>query len=291
MDKIPVFTMEEHHEAFYIWHLAKERKYIKPSGNVLLHVDHHDDMELGGYTQEFLDSLSEMTVQKSRTLTYSQLGIANFIIPVLYEGVFDRLYMHKGLLPQQFQKENKFIQRRNSMELIHGRYIPFIHGPFKGNPDYAFYTYLEGALSEMEDKQDIVLDIDLDYFWWDDSLTSVGEKRMEITEEAYIEYMENPYHPFRILPILMVRAAKENGKYYLDYKEYREPDRAPGKERVKKRICRFTEWLAQQKIYPSVIDICRSRNSGYLPKEADSFVEEILLEELNKNYTLELVGK
>ncbi len=289
MDKIPVFNIEEHHEAFYIWHLAKDRAYIRPSGNILLHVDHHDDMEFNGYTQRFLDSLSGMTVQESKVFTYHELGIANFIIPALYEGIFEKFYLHKGLTCQEFRKENKFIQRRNSMELIHGRYIPFIHSPFKENPEYTFYTYYEGALSEMEDKQDIVLDIDLDYFWWDDSLTSVGEKKIEITKEAYEEYMENEYHPFRILPVLMVRAVEQNGRYYLDYKEYREPDRVPGKELVKKRIQHFIKWLSQQKIYPSVIDICHSRKSGYLPREADPFVEEYLLEGLNEIYSLEFV--
>ena len=46
---IPVYCMEEHHEAFYYWGLAVENGYLQKEGNTLFHIDHHDDLENGGY--------------------------------------------------------------------------------------------------------------------------------------------------------------------------------------------------------------------------------------------------
>ena len=53
MKKIPVIRMNEHHEAFLCWDKLIEAGYISAEGNYLLHVDHHDDMECGGYDWSF----------------------------------------------------------------------------------------------------------------------------------------------------------------------------------------------------------------------------------------------
>ena len=53
MSKIPVYIMEEHHEAFYYWNYFIECGLIPPKHNYLLHIDHHDDMEAGGYDWDF----------------------------------------------------------------------------------------------------------------------------------------------------------------------------------------------------------------------------------------------
>ena len=46
---IPVYCMEEHHEAFYYWGLAVENGYLQKEGNTLFHIDHHDDLENGAF--------------------------------------------------------------------------------------------------------------------------------------------------------------------------------------------------------------------------------------------------
>ena len=52
---IPTIIIDEHNEAFYIWHYFIEKKFINRTENYLLHVDHHEDMECGGYDWDFSD--------------------------------------------------------------------------------------------------------------------------------------------------------------------------------------------------------------------------------------------
>jgi hypothetical protein len=44
---IPIFIMEEHHEAFIVWNYAMRAGWIPVKENCLFHVDTHADM--GGY--------------------------------------------------------------------------------------------------------------------------------------------------------------------------------------------------------------------------------------------------
>lgn len=110
MLKMPFLTMEEHHEAFYYWGLAVEKGWIPPQGNVLFHVDHHDDLTCGGYFHDF--SKSFLTLEERRVFTYSALGIADFIVPALYEGLFSQMFNMKGLVKQPFSTEEKQTRTR-----------------------------------------------------------------------------------------------------------------------------------------------------------------------------------
>lgn len=48
MNKIPFYIIEEHHEAFLIWHYAIIKGLINKNRNTLLHIDEHSDMLLPG---------------------------------------------------------------------------------------------------------------------------------------------------------------------------------------------------------------------------------------------------
>lgn len=96
MSKIPVYIMEEHHEAFYYWNYFIECGLIPPKHNYLLHIDHHDDMEAGGYDWDF--RIPWESLEQIRTFTYEKLGIADFITPALYQGIFDTVHIMKNLL-------------------------------------------------------------------------------------------------------------------------------------------------------------------------------------------------
>ena len=51
--KIPVLRMYEHKEAYLCWDRMVNAGYISPTGNFLLHIDHHPDMEGIGYSWDF----------------------------------------------------------------------------------------------------------------------------------------------------------------------------------------------------------------------------------------------
>ena len=43
---IPVVLMEEHHEAFLVWEVARQKGWLPTEGSFLLHVDAHSDLSL-----------------------------------------------------------------------------------------------------------------------------------------------------------------------------------------------------------------------------------------------------
>lgn len=288
---IPVYTMEEHHEAFYYWNYFIKRGYIPAAGNYLLHVDHHDDMECGGYDWELARLFSENDLEKIKEFTYWRLGIADFIVPAVYQGIFEKVHILKNLMPNPIREQRQYIKLKGDSELERGDMIPFIHGGFVGNEDspYSFFRLLEGGLEKMDcPETPVVLDVDLDYFVWDSSLSSAYPKRMEITQQAYREYMENPYHPYRILPRQLLEAVEEDGKYYMEYREKFGTDKLPTEERMKKRIEGLLDWLAECRIRPAVIDICRSRYSGYLPSSVFPWIEEEFVGRLGERMEIEI---
>ncbi len=271
--KIPYALFEEHHEAFYYWGLAVEKGWIAPRGNTLFHVDHHDDMESGAYPHNFETPFSSL--QERKEFTYHCLGIADFIVPALYEQLFDSLYMMKAVLPKPFGQEQRLVQLSDGNCLRACAYIPFLHAEYKksNHPNYRFFSYYEGSLSDTPPMDNVVLDIDLDYFCWDDSLRTVGAKRIELTKEGFEDYQNNPYHPFRILPRKLLDAVEENGRYYLQYQEPLNMEAIADEERIQKRMDRFFQWMSQQPWQPRFLSVCRSAHSGYLPAVRAAFVE------------------
>ena len=51
-------------------------------------------------------------------------------------------------------------------------------------------------------------------------------------------------------------------------------------------MARFEEWLSNQEWKPKVITLCRSAISGYLPSDYSQYVEEQLLECLERIYSI-----
>ncbi|MDO4730998.1 MAG: UPF0489 family protein [Clostridia bacterium] len=280
--KMPFLMMEEHHEAFYYWGLAVKNGWIAPRGNVLFHVDHHDDLVGGGYIYDFSRPFADL--EERKIFTYSHLGIADFIVPALYEGLFSKMFNMKGLVKQAFSCEERLVRLCGKNVLATANYIPFLHADKRRNnaAGYSFYTYHEGALSDTEPLENVVLDIDLDYFCWDDELCTVPPKRMEITKEAYEEFCEDPYHPFRILPRAMLQAEKEGTRYYIRYVEMPINEKPADEMLIRNRVDRFFNWLRNQPWEPSLVTICRSAHSGYLPQDKAGLVEELVCKGLKE---------
>lgn len=283
---IPVYCMEEHNEAFYYWGLAVEKGYLNREGNTLFHVDHHGDLEGGGYFHDFSKPFQNLNDRKQ--FTYEKLGIADFIVPALYEGIFSQIYNMKALTPRPFVPRERFVKRIGNSALMMGEYVPFLHADLrKGKKEeYRFFTYCEGSLSDTPKLENTALDIDLDYFCWDNSLKTVPPKRIEITKEAYEEYRENPYHPFRILPRRLLKTEESGGRFYIRYEEPPVQTKEADEARIRKRIERFMEWLQTVSWQPRLITLCRSAYSGYLPAGYARLVEELVREGLENIYQL-----
>lgn len=285
---IPLQIVEEHNEAFSLWQSAISGGIV-PKGATLIHVDHHDDMECGGYDHDF--SLPIVTQDQAENFVDNAAGIADFIIPAVWEGWFSAVAVVKSVLSEKFRCEERYVRCRDKSVLRSGRAIPFVHGQFRDDPTsgYRFFTYAEGFGNQMPLQGPYVLDIDLDYFCWDDSLSTAAPKRMEITEDAFRQYQENPHHPFRLFPRRLLKVVSESGRHYLEYKEHESAPSLCSEERIAKRVNTLCSWLVDNQIKPAYIDVCRSRYSGYMPAIRWQFVEETLLKVLANNYVLDII--
>ena len=284
---IPLYIIEEHHEAFYIWNRATEAGFLPPCGNTLLHVDHHPDFECGAYGVDLdvlFASLADM-----RMFTYDSLGVADFICPAIYQGVFNEIVIVQDFNPTISKPVEKIITLDASEVLTIKEITPLSRiGLLKPDADYRLFTYSHGGLGDFSTPQPLVLDIDLDYFCWDDSLSSVVDKRLEITKQAYLDVTENLYHPFRLFPKAWLRPIEEGGRFYLKYLGLPKPEPLPEKELIQKRIDIFINWLDRNKIAACIISVCRSRYSGYTPVAVWAEIEKNLLKRLAEMYDYDL---
>ena len=78
----------------------------------------------------------------------------------------------------------------------------------------------------------------------------------------------DPYHRLRMMAGGKLYAEKRDEQYYYVYRPgpVREsPELNP--EEINQRIEIFIDWLQANNIKPALIDICRSRFSGFTPAE------------------------
>lgn len=287
---IKTFLIEEHHEAFFVWQYAIQKGLLSKKGNLLYHVDEHSDLS----TPRFNTSIHDLNnnLQALKKFTYQELGIANFIMPAIYLGVFNKVVWfkqnHRSLSKNAF---NMFIKSYgdDGMRLISGKTTDNI---LSSQEKKVLFVYEKKILSEMIFDKNIVLDIDLDYFSCSGDPNLLNEIHIEITHEEYISFQSDPYHRINFTGIGRIEAIQENGKYYYLINYYKNV--YPNNLRVEadeiiKRIDLFGEQLKSKEIVPKIIDICRSRKSGYTPKDQWEFIEYKLLEKLRNLYDIELI--
>lgn len=282
---IPVSLVEEHHEAFYCWHYFQDQGWIKKEGNYLLHIDHHDDLSVSCYHWDL--SRMPRNYQEAVDFVYQALGVGDFILPAVYQKIFSVVHLMLRVSPEKYQDVQNVMKAKET-ELILSKEIPLIHGKYKNNPDsgYVFFTMRKGGLNSITIEQPVVLDVDLDYFCWDDSCATGTKSTIEITKEAYEDFVADRYHPFRLMAKRIMEAEIRDGKYYLNCISNARRELLPDEEKIKTRIDKVISWLSENQICPAAIDICRSVRSGYLPREAADFVEKEFLSQLGKLYEL-----
>lgn len=291
---VPLFIIEEHHEAFFIWSYGYFNGFIRPFGNTLLHVDSHQDMEttrLNASVDELADDLTAIY-----NFGYQELGIASFIIPAIYRGIINN-YTHLcrydaycGKKLHQFvaswQSQGKYFEIGEVKPLLRRR----LESEEQQWGKYQFFSYQEiGLASQFTTSQPLILDIDLDYFSCDNSLSSVQTK-IEITEEAYRDFISNKYHPLRIMPVAAFSVSKEGERYYLYYTERQEEKdlKKVPPDMIHKRINNFINFLTKNNLQPGLITLCRSRFSGYTPADQWKYIEDNLLAGLANIYNLNI---
>ena len=305
-NKIPIIVMEEHKEAYYVWHIFSEMGRIGKFQNILLHVDHHED-NLGGVYNVEIDKLPK-DLEFSKYLSYEEFGIANFIVPAVYERMFtkwicvlrDGYEVHTekkyfGCRQKEVGGKRKSVLSELVSTAISDEEKKLIEENEKKGllSDVRVVDWLAGGLGEYGDfSAPVVLDIDLDYFCWSDTLKNGVERTVEITAQAWEKFKENPYDCFRVMPDLFIRIYESGGKYYLtllNNRLYTEEDEEMSEKILLERLDKFFAWLKKQKFVPAAIDICRSRISGYLNTDYFPLVENEVLRRLDELYGTEVL--
>lgn len=288
MRKIPTFIIEEHHEAFIVWNLAVEKGWLPSTKNYLFHVDEHSDMA----TPRFNRSVLELKDHKSdvKKFTYEELNIASFIIPACYCELFNKVYWFRQKHKRTYIRPVKmFVRSYNQAgkRLVSGR-IKDLKTIVDDTDRKSFDYYLQ-TIEQMPPDKKVVLDIDLDYFSCSGNPNALEEIYIEITKEEYENFIHTPYHKLRYCGFSRVEAEIKDNRYYYIANNFNElyPVEVKVEQPViTERIDRFVELLERKKVIPYIIDICRSRFSGYTPLDQWKFIEETLMERLKKLYDM-----
>jgi len=156
----------------------------------------------------------------------------------------------------------------------------------RSNPDCKSVMFHQIDTKESVDLTiNVILDIDLDYFFCDYDTGETFE--VEITENEYKTFCKNPYHRLHMTSGGKLRAEERIGTYYYIYqpKTIKNTPEFNAIE-VMKRIEDFASWLQKQKIKPMLIDICRSRFSGYTPSKHWQWIEEYVLNKIEEIFPI-----
>ncbi len=282
-----VFIVEEHNEAFYVWMKAYRDGLIAP-GNLLLHFDDHADFRYPVLDTSICEVMN-MTGDATAHFVRAELNIDSFIVPAIYLGLINSFCwvrqdiektVTQSLFARTFNNEGKyFLQGIAKNGLPDEKCVPFQY----------IKTGAEG-FSVLDNNnisaQDVLLDIDLDYFSCCENPYVQNEVVIEITEQEYNDFLQNRYHYLHFVTA-RVEAVQYNQSYF--YVLNGVAERYPSKREVDeneiiRRIGKLVNDLAEKRIEPSLITICRSRHSGFTPRHQWQFIESNLLSALGMLY-------
>ncbi len=282
-EMIPTFIVEEHHEAFFVWNYAVLSGMVPERLNTLLHVDNHADLQL----PRLETSLKELGQDPAGifAFTKNQLGIADFILPAVYRGLFTEIYWLVER-PQLLDKE-RFLNVVSLNGDGHTLIVTdnfLLAGMFNPDRQAAVLRQID-CTGELSPAGKVILDIDLDYF----SCDAIGGEtwQVQVTEGEYRRALDDPYHRLRLKFGGKLQVQARDGKYYLGYHPPLIQDGTPSdRTRIVERMDSFIRWLQTNHLQPALIDICRSRFSGYTPIEHWQWIEAELLGKMAKIFPM-----
>ncbi len=289
MNKIHTFIIEEHHEAFLVWNYAINNCIIPKENNVLYHFDEHADMNTPRFNSCIHDNLKDLG--KLKEFTYRELSIADFIIPSVYLGIFNKVYWFKQRKSKKRRQSNYFVRSYNQQgkKLISGAQRELNID----DRDRKTFKYFIRNIEEVpSSNKKIILDIDLDYFSCVGDLNDIGEHFIQITKSEYDKFKKDRHNRLNYIGLNRVEAIKRDSKYYylINYFEEIYPNALKVDEYIiKERIKLFGRTLKVKSIKPQLITICRSRHSGYTPGDQWSFIQKELIQELKRIYNLSIL--
>ncbi len=288
--KIPVYILEEHHEAFLVWILAAKSGLIAETDNILYHFDDHSDMSVPKLNKPLQDVL-RWSEKQVREFTYTELDIASFILAAGFTGTLSHVCWIQTDMPRSGVTDMYITSYNDDYQTIFAGALNTASQPLiQSDHRILKYERANPANFHPVKKNGILLDIDLDYFSCETNPETRNEVILEVTAEQYDEFQQQQYHPLKFA-VHRVDAMIQNNRYYLVINYYKSVIPSPRKvtpEKIRERINDFIALLRGKCIIPALITICRSRFSGYTPEDQWEMIEKMLLTGLKELYQTDL---
>lgn len=288
--KNSIYIVEEHNEAFYIWLKAFNEGLIS-ANNTLLHFDEHADFRYPVLKNSInkVVRADESFIQK---FARTELHIDSFIVPAIYLGIINEFYWIRQDIHKTDVSEH-FLRTYNN----EGKY--FISGKktsVTGQQTGNSFTYVKTGAEELsklkiDPAKPVLLDIDLDYFSCCENPYIQNEIVIEITEQEYNDFINNPYHYLHFVTA-HAEVMKYNGSFFYvlnNVPEKYQSKREVTESEIIKRIGVFVNDISSMGVVPAVVSICRSRYSGFTPFHQWEFIEKQLLSALKLLFDFEVV--
>jgi hypothetical protein len=286
---IPLVAFEEHYEAFFVWHHARDAGWLAESNNVLLHVDEHDDLRLPT-SREPLPARRDAVA--AARYTYNDLNISSFIWPSVYAGLFDKLHwlrrQHDASSDAPSHVKLSFDPQR--MPLPWNKSESAAPDTVAATPEEVTCEYRRiEPTGRLSPTAPVVLDIDLDYF----AVNEIADRpvsHIRLDEAFARDVIENPYHWMRVegYPFRVEQAAQGHWNLVPVDELPRRPNPPANQEQeATDALKRFAAHLDRSDLKPSLITICRSEYSGSTPTSLALQIEQELRKLLTARYEIE----
>ncbi len=282
---VRTFIVEEHNEAFLVWSRAISAGLIPATGNELVHVDQHSDLDAPRLKRSVKDTMDDDELLE---FVFRDLRIGTFIIPAVYLGLFNSIQWVKKRHNLETQK-TLFVRSYNTSgkKLIIQDELPL--GIDLTDDDVQSFQLIRQNVENLECTNDAVLDIDLDYFSAEENPAERTDCVAEITREEYWSFHNDRYHQINYLgPI--VEAVEKNGRYFYTFNMFDEiyPSRlAVDDGIIQQRVEELIEVLSRIELVPKLITICRSVKSGHTPSSQGQLIETMVLKGLRALYEID----